>query len=78
VLAYTATRIAVCVAPKLAGLKLAAARTALRKGDCTTGKVKRRRSRKVRAGHVISSNPRAGRVAKAGTLVSLTLSRGKH
>jgi len=66
----------ICKVPKLAGKSLSAARTALRKANCMTGKVTRRHSGTVRAGRVISSNPKSGGRHKAGTKVALAVSQG--
>jgi hypothetical protein len=73
----TATPPAVrCVVPKVAGKTLAAAKAALRRAHCTTGKVTHVRS-KAKAGLVVSSTPRARASAKAGSAVALRVSLGK-
>jgi len=66
-----------CIVPKLVGKTLAAAKAALKKANCTVGKVTRARSRKVKAGRVISSKPKAGVSKPAGTAVTLVVSRGR-
>jgi hypothetical protein len=63
-----------CVVPKLAGKKLAAARTALKKAHCALGKVTRKRSAK-KAGTVTKQSVKAGRPRPAGTKVNVTLAR---
>jgi Tol biopolymer transport system component len=67
-----------CVVPKLAGKTLAAARTALRRANCKTGKVTRVKSQKVRRGRVISSRPKAGTTRPDGAAVALVVSRGRR
>ena len=67
-----------CVVPKLAGKTVAAARRALRRAGCTLGKTTKRRSTKVRAGRVVSSNPKRGAHRRHGTRVALVVSRGRH
>jgi Tol biopolymer transport system component len=66
-----------CVVPKLAGKTLAAAKTLLKKANCKAGKVTRARSAKVKKGLVVSSKPKAGTSAAAGTAVALVVSRGR-
>ncbi len=67
-----------CVVPKLAGKTVAAARRALRRAGCTLGRTTKRRSTKVRAGRVVSSNPKRGAHRRHGTRVALVVSRGRH
>jgi hypothetical protein len=64
-----------CVVPKLKGLKLAKAKSALTKANCKTGKIKKRKSRK-RKGTVIASDPRTGVIVAPGAKVALTISKG--
>jgi hypothetical protein len=66
-----------CVVPRLRGLKLAAARTALQHAHCALGKVRRRHSRRVRRGRVISQSPAPGKREAAGSKVAVVLSRGR-
>jgi serine/threonine-protein kinase len=66
-----------CTVPKVVGKSLAAAKTALAKKGCRTGKVGRAYSSKVTKGRVISQNRRAGRKIAAGSKVNLVLSRGR-
>jgi hypothetical protein len=67
-----------CVVPKLAGRTLAATRGALRRAGCRLGRTTRRRSAKVRQGHVVSSKPKAGAHRRHGTRVAVVVSRGRH
>jgi hypothetical protein len=64
-----------CVVPKLRGKKLKAARKALTKAHCRTGKVKRRKAGKAKRGRVISSSPKAGARRKRNTKVALVVGR---
>jgi hypothetical protein len=65
-----------CVVPRLRGKKLRAARRALRRAQCTPGKVRRRSSARVPAGRVIRSKPGKGTTLPAGARVKLIVSRG--
>ena len=67
-----------CRVPKLAGKKLAAAKTALGQANCTLGSVKQAYSNKVKKGRVIKSSPAAGSVLAMGSAVNIVLSRGKR
>ena len=66
-----------CVVPSLKGKPLAAAKQALARASCTTGKVTRKYS-KVKKGRVLSQAPTAG--TRLGHLapVNLVVSRGPH
>jgi beta-lactam-binding protein with PASTA domain len=66
-----------CTVPKVVGKSLPAAKTALAKKGCRTGKVGRAYSNRVKTGRVISQNRRAGRTVAAGSKVNLVLSRGR-
>lgn len=66
-----------CVVPKVVGKTLAAAKAAINKGHCATGRVKTWRSKK-RKGLVISQTPLPGKRLKAGSKVNLVVSRGKR
>jgi eukaryotic-like serine/threonine-protein kinase len=65
-----------CVVPNVVGDTLAAAKTALKKANCSTGAVTKKASGTVAKGDVISSSPKAGTKHKAGTKVKLTVSSG--
>jgi beta-lactam-binding protein with PASTA domain len=47
-----------CVVPRLIGLKLARAKTKIRRAHCRLGRVRRARSRLI--GRVIAQSPQAG------------------
>ncbi len=66
----------ICKVPRTTGKTLADARKALRRAHCRAGRIKRVRSRKVRRGRVVSTNPRAGRKLRGGAKVELFLSKG--
>jgi Bacterial Ig-like domain (group 2)/PASTA domain len=65
-----------CRVPKVAGKPLAAAKTALQRARCATGKVTQAYSRKVKKGRVLSQSRRAGAVLPRNTKVNLVVSRG--
>lgn len=65
-----------CKVPNLERRKLKAARKSIRNRDCRVGKVKRRYSRKVPKGKVISQRPRAGKGIAAGGKVTIVVSSG--
>jgi serine/threonine-protein kinase len=66
-----------CKVPALAGKTQAAAKKALKKANCTVGKVTKKSSPKLAKGKVISSSPKKGTTKKAGSKVKLTVSNGK-
>jgi hypothetical protein len=66
-----------CVVPKLKGLRLAAARTALQRAHCALGTVRHKHSRRVKRGRIISQSPTAGAHGPAGSKVSVVVSRGR-
>lgn len=65
-----------CKVPRLKGMKLPAAKKALRRAHCRIGKVKHVSSRKVGRGRVTGATPRAGRELRPGRKVELFVSRG--
>jgi hypothetical protein len=65
-----------CRVPNLEGRTSRAARTVLRRRNCTLGLVTRAFSRSVRAGRVLSQRPRAGSVLPTWAKVRATLSKG--
>jgi Tol biopolymer transport system component len=65
-----------CLVPKVVGKTLANAKKLLAKAHCKAGKVTKVRSAKVRAGLVVSANPKVGRSLVAGSAVALSVSRG--
>jgi hypothetical protein len=66
-----------CGVPALRGKTLKAAKRALVRAHCRTGRVTRKRSRRVRAGRVISTSPAAHTRHANGTKVKIRLSRGR-
>jgi hypothetical protein len=62
-----------CVVPRLTGKTLAAAKKALRKAGCATGKVKTKRSRKF--GKVVAQATRPGKRLTPGARIALTVGR---
>jgi serine/threonine-protein kinase len=65
-----------CVVPNVAGQSVAAAEAAVKKANCTVGKLKQKSSEKVPKDDVISTNPKAGTKHKAGAKVDLVVSTG--
>lgn len=65
-----------CKVPKLLGLSLSAARTALKKSACTLGHVTRAYSRMFPSGGVSASKPKRGTILAHAAPVDLVLSRG--
>jgi beta-lactam-binding protein with PASTA domain len=55
------------------GLRLAAAKSKIRRAHCAVGRVKRARSRRV--GRVLKQTPRPGAVRARGTKVSLIVGK---
>ena len=66
-----------CSVPALRGKTLKAAKRALVRAHCRAGTVTRKRSRRVRAGRVISTSPAAHTRHASGTKVKIRLSRGR-
>ena len=62
-----------CKVPRVVGLRLATARSRIRRANCRVGRVRRARSRRV--GRVLSQSPRAGAVRPRGTKVKLVVGR---
>jgi len=65
-----------CQVPKLKSKKAKAAKKAVRRSECKLGKVKRRASKKVPKGKVISQTPKAGKQVAAGAKVAIVVSSG--
>lgn len=61
-----------CVVPKLQGKKVKAAKKAIGRGHCKTGKITRR---KGKPGKVLKQSPKAGKVLAPGTKVKLTVGK---
>jgi len=66
-----------CVVPDVKGKTMAAARRAIRRRGCATGRVRRVYSGSVARGRVVAQAPRAGARLRPGAKVSLVLSRGR-
>lgn len=64
---------AVCVAPKVAGMKLKAAKRKIRAANCSVGKVRKPKGLKAKGLVVKSSSPAAGATKPASTKVHLKL-----
>lgn len=64
-----------CLVPRLKGKLLKVARQAIRRANCSVGRVRSVRSRRAR-GRVLSQNPRPGVRRPRGTRVNLVVSRG--
>jgi hypothetical protein len=66
-----------CKVPKLKGKTLDAAKKALKKANCATGTVKRKKVKRGKTGRVIAQSVKAGTTKVAGAKVGLTVSRHK-
>ena len=64
-----------CVVPRLRGVRVAAAKKALRAAGCRPGAVKKVTAKRGRRGRVVRQSPRAGRTVAAGTRVKLRVRR---
>lgn len=71
-----ATPPARCKVPRTKGMKLAAAKKALRRAHCGIGRVKHVRSNKMARGRVTSTRPGVGRRFPAGHKIKLFVSKG--
>jgi hypothetical protein len=66
-----------CLVPKVIGKRLVAARLAIARAHCRTGRVSYASSRAIARGRVISQSRRAGRTLAANTRIHLVVSRGR-
>jgi len=66
-----------CRVPRVVGLRLATARTRIRRANCRVGRVRQRRSMRAR-GRVVAQSPRPGARRARGARVHLTVSRGRR
>jgi hypothetical protein len=66
-----------CRVPRVVGLRLVRARTAIRRANCSVGRVRGIRSRAKR-GRVVRQSPRAGTRLRRGARVALVISRGSR
>jgi PASTA domain/IPT/TIG domain len=62
-----------CKVPKLKGKKLKASKKKLKKADCRTGKVKKRKGATGSSGKVVKQSPKPGTILPPGARVKLTL-----
>jgi hypothetical protein len=67
-----------CRVPNVVGKRFAAAKLAIKRSHCRTGKVGYSYSRKRRKGIVISESRRPGRVLPANSKINLVVSRGRR
>jgi len=65
-----------CRVPNVRGKTLRAAKSKLKKARCSVGRVRKRASKKIRRGRVISQSPRAETMLPDRGKVNLVLSRG--
>jgi hypothetical protein len=65
-----------CKVPKLKRKKAKVAKKAIGRSDCRLGKVKRRHSKKMAKGRVLSQTPKAGKQVAAGAKVMIVVSSG--
>ena len=66
-----------CRVPRVVGMRLVRARVAIRRSECTVGRVRTVRSRAAR-GRVVRQSPRAGTKLALGGKVALVVSRGRR
>jgi hypothetical protein len=67
-----------CIVPRVTGRALRAARRAISRAGCRTGRVSSKPHRKARRGTVVGQRPRAGARVARGTRVNLVVSSGKR
>ncbi|HEY2769922.1 MAG TPA: PASTA domain-containing protein [Solirubrobacteraceae bacterium] len=65
-----------CTVPNVVGQSQSAAEAAINAAGCKVGTIKQKQSSTVPAGNVISTSPKAGKKAKVGKKVNLTVSSG--
>jgi len=61
--------------PRVLGLRLAAAKTKIRRAHCSVGNIRRVRSRRSLRGRVVSQNPRPGTIKRRNFPVKLAVGR---
>jgi hypothetical protein len=66
-----------CRVPRVVGMRLARAKTRIRRARCSVGRLQRIRSRRP-PGRVVGQSPRAGASRPRGTRVNLKVSRGRR
>ena len=62
-----------CTVPKLRGKKLKATKKKLKKADCKTGKVKKRKGATGATGKVLKQSAKPGTILAPGTKIKVTL-----
>ncbi len=62
-----------CTVPKLRGKKLKATKKKLKKADCKTGKVKKRKGATAATGKVLKQSAKPGTILAPGTKIKVTL-----
>jgi PASTA domain/Regulator of chromosome condensation (RCC1) repeat len=67
-----------CTVPNVVGKPLAAAKRAIKRRHCRTGKVSNASSSRGRKGVVVSQSRRPGRVLPAGSKIDLVVGRGRR
>lgn len=67
-----------CRVPRVIGLRLATARSALTRARCRAGRVRRARSRRVGRGRVLAQSRRPGAVLRYRARINLVVSRGRR
>jgi PASTA domain len=67
-----------CLAPRLKGKTLTAAKRSIRAHHCSVGRISSASSRTVKRGHVLSQNPAPGTRLEPGAKINLVISRGKR
>jgi PASTA domain len=67
-----------CLVPRLRGKTLRSAKAALARRSCRLGAVRRAHSANVRRGRVVAQRPAAGKRLRAGTRVSVVVSKGRR
>jgi PASTA domain-containing protein len=66
-----------CRVPRVVGKRQYIAQAAIKRAHCSTGRVRKVRSRRPR-GRVLAQSPRGGRLVPRNTWVKLTVSRGRR
>jgi len=67
-----------CRVPRVVGKPLASARTAIRRGGCRVGRIRKVISSNTRRGRVLRQSPRAGTRRPLGNRVAIVVGRGRR
>jgi beta-lactam-binding protein with PASTA domain len=62
-----------CLVPRVIGMKLRRAKQRIRRGHCSVGRIRMRRSRRL--GRVVTQRPRPGTQLRRGGRVNLVVGR---